>query len=480
MTEKRPNVLFMYSDQHSARFMSCSGNTAISTPHMDRLAREGVQLTEAYTPMPLCIPARAALLTGRYGHSTGIMHNSNTRLCREEPTFPQALEAAGYHTVHIGKTHLAQGIHPGAPGFEERLAEMGFAESYGHAGKVFCGVPGPDEPDRDCEYRTYLKAKGVFQKFHEDYVKRHTQLPHYYNAPSVLDEEDFHDMFIGTRTARWIDEYDGDKPFFVWCNWGGPHAPWDAPGRYATMYDPDDVDDPIADDGANLPASIRKRMAKTMREMPAEELKKCKANYYGMINVCDDGIGRMLAALEKKGILDDTLVIYASDHGEMMYNHGLHGKSVFFDDSVKVPCLVRYPRRFAQGLKSAALANTIDLVPTILEIAGAEPLVPMNGTSMVPLLTGVADTYQEATFSEHGAGRGGSEFQVAGDAWKMVREGDWKYAYSPGWDRQILFNVKEDPDELDNLSGDPSHADVEARLHGRILDFMFATEYGPR
>ena len=204
-------------------------------------------------------------------------------------------------------------------------------------------------------------------------------------------------------------------------------------------------------------------------------------NYYGMINVVDDAIGRIRAVLEGKGILDNTIIVYFSDHGEMMFDHGLLGKSVFFDGSVKVPCIIRYPLALRQGLRSEANASTIDLVPTLLEMAGAEPLKYMNGTSMLPLLTGEAESYREATFSELGSPFNASGSQTAGgNAWKMVREGRWKYVYSPAWDRQILFDLETDPDELNNLSGSREYAETEKRLHDMILDWIYNTEYAPR
>ncbi len=478
---KKPNILLLYADQHSAKYMSCAGDKVIHTPHMDRLAEEGVMFTDAYTPMPLCVPGRVAHLTGRYGHSTGIMHNNNRQLCREEPTFPQALVRAGYHTVHMGKTHLAQACSPGQPEFESRLREMGFEEAHGHGGKVACASPNNKDSMFDDEYMKVLKQKGVFDKFHEDYKRRQNELPHYYNAPSVLNEEDFHDAFIGARTAEWISGYTGDKPFFVWCNWGGPHSPWDAPGKYASMYEPADMEKPTADEGVKLPAALQDRMKGIEDSLPPGEAEKCKANYYGMINVVDDAIGAILSSLEKKGILENTIVIYSSDHGEMMYDHSLLGKSVFFDGSVKVPCIIRYPEAFQQGLRSDALANTIDLVPTLLECAGADAMSCMHGTSMLPVLTGEKNSYQNAVFSELGGVIGTNKStQLDGLSWKMVREAEWKYVYNPVWEKQILFNVEEDPDESNNLSGDPVYSAIESRLRTRILDWIFRTEYSPR
>jgi choline-sulfatase len=478
---QRPNIVFLLSDQHGGEYLSCAGKPDIRTPHMDRLAAEGVHFPRAYTPCPLCAPARVAMLTGRYPHSTGIMHNGNRRLPAEEPTLPQALQRAGYHTVHIGKTHLAQGPHPGAPGFDERLQAMGFSEVHGHNGKVFCGVPGPEETDRDCEYRRYLKDKGVFEPFHEDYVRRFRELPHYHHAPSVLSEEDYHDAYIARRTAQWIADYQGDAPFYVACNWGGPHSPWDAPGRYARMYDPAELSDPIQDSGEQWPRAIQQRMSRTTAGMPAEAVKACKAHYYGMINVVDDGIGAILRSLEECGLLENTLVIYASDHGEMMYDHGLESKMLPFEGSVRVPLLLRYPAALPAGRRSDSVANLLDLVPTLTDLAQAAPMRCPHGRSMMPELRGEVQRYQGVTFSEQGADVSGDGRQHPNEGcWKLVHEGDWKYAYSPYWDRPMLINLAHDPHELHNLAGDPEYTDVQRRLHDQLLNFFFETEYAPR
>lgn len=157
-----PNILFLFSDQHSAWGMSCAGAPLLRTPAMDRLAREGVRFSSAYGPTPLCVPARTALLTGRHGCNTGILRNAG-RLLSEEPTFPQALQWAGYRTAIIGKVHLAQGAKPGTQVCDERLHEMGFEDVDAQTGKVFAGCG-----DVDCSYRRHLKGKNVFDAFRED------------------------------------------------------------------------------------------------------------------------------------------------------------------------------------------------------------------------------------------------------------------------------------------------------------------------
>jgi arylsulfatase len=210
-----------------------------------------------------------------------------------------------------GKIHFCQRGKPGTEACDEHLHEMGFDDVMSHGGKVFTILA--EETD---SYKAYLQKMGVADAFYEDYKARQFgDRLHWFAAPSALSEEDFHDAYIGQITADWIGDYDGDKPFFCWCNWGGPHSPWDAPGRYAEMYDPAEVDSPLEDPLENAPEDLIERQQKTMGGMPEEAWRDCRSHYYGMINVVDDGIGKMLDALQQTGNLENTIVVYASDHG---------------------------------------------------------------------------------------------------------------------------------------------------------------------
>ena len=285
-------------------------------------------------------------------------------------------------------------------------------------------------------------------------------------AAGELGEEDYHDVYIGRITRDWLAAYDHDQPFFCWCNWGGPHSPWDAPGRYAEMYDPQDVDPPLEDPMLNTPRQLGDRQQRAMRRNAPEAWRACRASYYGMINVIDDAIGSMLAALEARDLLEDTVVIYSSDHGEMLFDHGLTGKSVMYEGSARVPLIIHWPQRFLSGFKSKALVSTLDVVTTILEIAGAAPMRETHGESLLPLLEGDSEVHRECVFSEMGP-------------MKMVRQGPWKYVYSPDWDIRQLFNLDQDPQEVRNLMGTPAVAQRARMLHDRLLDWVIETEIRP-
>lgn len=454
---KPPNILFLYSDQHRADAMSCAGHPLVRTPHLDRLAQEGVRFDNAYCSTPLCAPQRVSMLTGRWAHNTGILSNRG-QLGNDEPTFAQALRAAGYYTSFIGKLHLAQPALAGLPECERWLDAAGFDYHDAQHGKVFAALHPIDD-----SYRCYLRAKGLLERFHEDYEARHRgpRSP-WYAQPSVLPEEDFHDQYISRVTNQWLADYDGDKPFFCWCNWGGPHAPWDAPGKYAEMYQPANMDAPYDDPMTAAPAALRQARQRRARRTPKDAWRACKAQYYGLISLVDDGVGLMLATLAERGLLENTLIVYASDHGEMLFDHGLSGKSVMYEQATRVPLIVRWPAKFPAGQTVAAPRSALDLVPTFLELAGADPLPVCHGTSLTA--TPVGDGAD--VFCEMGAV-------------KMVRRRQWKYVYQPIREEAQLFDLRQDRRELINLAGTPGCAEIEAKLRQRLLQWLVETEERP-
>ena len=190
---------------------------------------------------------------------------------------------------------------------------------------------------------------------------------------------------------EWIENYAGEQPFFLWTGWVGPHVPWDAPGRFATMYDPSQFSPPPEDDLSGVPASVRQRAEKfKLSEASPGELAQMSAAYYGLISHIDWHIGTILDALARRNLLENTVVIYTTDHGEMLGEHGLIQKSVFYEGAVRVPLIIRYPRCFSPGT-SDALVELHDLTPTILELAGTAPLRTCEGRSLLPLLDQPAD-----------------------------------------------------------------------------------------
>jgi arylsulfatase len=446
----KPNILFLFSDQHHPSVLSAVGHPIVRTPHLQRLAEDGACFRNAYCASPLCVPSRTSTMVSRYSHATGIVKNLYEDLIGDQPNLPRTLRSAGYHTCHIGKTHLAAGTTDIA-----RMERLGFSESLPTPGKIGGGeAKGP--------YIDYLRAKGVFEKFDADYRLRTTGREHSLcdARPSVLEVEDYFDQWISRKADDWLRSYRGEQPFYLSVNWPGPHALRDAPGRYATMYDPADMNPPIGDPMNLAPGPIKKRQSQTLAKMQGDCWRGVRASYYGMISLIDDGIGMMLRTLQERGLLENTLVIYASDHGEMLWDHGLVDKTLLYEGSVGVPLIMRYPREIPAQLRPKSFASLIDLAPTLLDFAGAPALPSAQGRSLMPVLRGETDNRDEVF----------AEMEMT----RMVRRGDWKYICDPQWDIQQLFNLKKDPHELDNLI--QKEAGVARELHARINAWLDATK----
>jgi len=465
---KRPNILFLFSDQHRKDAMSCAGHPIVKTPSMDLLAEDGVMFSNAYCPTPLCIPSRTAIFTGRFGHNTGILVNKG-RLPEGEPTFVKQLNEAGYRTCMIGKTHLGQHAPGGSAECDKWLSDMGFTDTLSQAGKWSdARLTIAENP-----YQQYLEKKGLMDILRDDYNKR-MEKHHpteggnecWEDSPSVLPEEDFGDFFIGNQAANWIKEYSDDKPFFCWCNWGGPHEPFDPPLRYLKMYSECTPDTPIDDFMENAPTPLIERKIKDTGSAPANAWQAVKARYYSLINVIDDSIKDILCALKEKNLLENTIIIYASDHGEMLYDHGLIRKSCMYEASVGVPLIIRWPSNFIKNVKVNHPVSLLDLTPTILELAGAQPLPVMHGKSLIPLLEGQTPYEHGDVFSEM-------------DCMKMLRRDNWKYVYHPSWDTPQLFDLSDDPEEKQNLSGLAHCSALENSLKDSILNWMINTSQRP-
>jgi choline-sulfatase len=462
VTEPRrpPNILLLLADQHRADAMGCAGDAVIRTPALDRLAAQGVRFQNAFCTSPLCMPSRASFTTGLYAHNHGVLSNAAGNLLPVLPTFMRALQAAGYHTAGIGKFHYF--LHSGISDMDEladQLLGYGFDEAIETEGKEVSEFHhGP--------WTRYLAEHGLEETHRADFRRRRTEERAWYAGASPLGEDHHHDAYIGRLAERWLERYDGDRLFFLWASWVGPHLPWDAPGRYATMYDPAIFPSPVPDSMGDPPAVVRRYVERfRLRDARSEEIASMRASYYGLISHIDYWVGRLLDVLDRRGRADDTVVVYFSDHGEMLGEHQLLQKSVFYEEAIRVPLIVRDPRH-ARSAVAAALVELVDLPPTLLELAGQQPYAACEGRSLVPLLDEPSSPpagWRDAVFSE-----------LKGE--RMIRTDRYKYTYRAGEPRQELFDLANDPRELRNLGGDPTHAAVEQELQARLLDWLVRTD----
>ena len=462
MLENRPNILILMPDQLRADSMGCAGHPQIRTPNMDLLASEGVWFSNAFTACPVCMPARASFVSGLYPHNHGIWTNAGQLPANDETLFHH-LQDSGYYVAHVGKSHYY---------FEQKGTHMRDSEDYMHARGIdyVHESTGPLATMKTDSYMTdHWREKGLLQAFRDDYRERKKN-GNKSVWPSPLPVDEFPDSYVGRKSVEFIDSYTEDKPFCLYVGFGGPHAPWDAPGEYATMYS-------LADTPAHIPPAepgkwvtehgVRRMNQGRVHDMTEEDIQKIRANYYGKISLIDHWFGEIFAALKRRGWWDNALVVFLSDHGEMAGDHLRLSKTVFYDSSVRVPLIIRCPSQINGGATSDAIAQNIDVYPTLLEAVEAEPSKRCFGKSLWPVLNDPGLGHREAAFSEISAG---------GYHSTMVCTDRYKYAMDHTGQGYMLHDMNDDPKEQNNLIGHPGFQEIEQECRDRILCFLLDTQ----
>ena len=314
---------------------------------------------------------------------------------------------------------------------------------------------------------------GLLRTFREDYRKRRVygQQGEIAVWASPLPEEEVLDSYIGRQAVKFVEKYEENKPVCLFVGFGGPHEPWDAPGRYATMYDPAQVPPAIPANKLQAwnPPSARAHEELWGRpELSEDAIRRLRANYYGKISLIDHWFGEILSAFERKGWLEEALVVFWSDHGEMAGDHGRLHKSVFYEASVRVPLILRWPGHIEAGGIRDTLVASIDVFPTLLEAVGAEPSQRCFGRLLWPALDRPEHRHRDAVFSE---------IAPHGHKNMMVRTERYKYAIDETGSGYVLYDIMEDPTEATNLIGREDVRPVEREMRERILTFLAGTQY---
>ncbi len=415
---RRPNVILLLPDQMRAQALGCMGNADARTPHIDRLAAEGVLFRNGLANSPVCCPARAILLTGQYCHRNGMVAN-DLRLRESIETMPKILRREGYRTGFIGKWHLDGG--PRLPGFVP---------------------PGP-------------RRQGFEFWAANECSHTHFDTQYFRDTPEPVPMRKFEAEGWTDLGIEFLRESRRDsRPFFLCLFMGPPHDPYGAPERYMKMYDP-----------------ARLTMRPNWKAAESTPGAKDIAAYYAAVTAVDDQVGRMLSSLEELGLEEDTIVMLSSDHGDMLGSHGLRLKRKPWEESIRVPAILRYPRGIRPGRSEDALFSHIDVAPTLLALCGARVPREMQGADLTRLALG--------------RGRGGPEsayFQIFGpyqgdgtaDGWRGVRTRRFMYARyrSRPW---VLYDLEKDPYEMNNLAEDPAAAPVRREMERKLEGWMRRT-----
>ncbi|MCX7014465.1 MAG: sulfatase [Candidatus Sumerlaeota bacterium] len=425
-SKERPNILYVFADQMRFCAMGCAGDPYVQTPNLDRLAAEGMMLTNAFSCTPLCSPYRAQLLTGRYGHATGVITN-DIKLPESEITIAEVLRDQGYSTGYIGKWHLE-----GA-----RRAPVGDIR---HGGFI---PPGPARQGFD--FWAALECSHNYYKTH-----------YYRDTPEPIPV----DGYEPTNQANLAIDFmkaNRERPFLLMLSFGPPHNPYKPPEEF-DLYDP-----------AKVP--LRPNVPKSMEAAARRDI----AQYYGLIASLDHEVGRMTQALDELGIAGRTIVCFSADHGDMLYSQGQRLKQRPWEEAAHIPFLLRWPDQIPAGQKKDALFASVDVMPTLLGLCGAPIPNGVQGVDLSQVLSGKSDKEPESVFLSINSTGGGGGFIPS---WRAVRTKEWLYAWSVGiedgdW---LLYNVKDDPYELNNRVDDPACAEIKAKL--RALTDQWRKETG--
>lgn len=477
----RPNILWYCTDQQRHDTIGALGNPHINTPELDAFLARGTTFTNTYCQSPICTPSRASFLTGRYPATTHVHRNGNVSFPSDEKLVTKMFAEAGYDTGLIGKLHLRS-----AKGFEKRVDD-------GYRAFYWSHHPAPDLDPKHHAYHRWLEdEKGV--------DARELYPPRGFCAPGVPAE--LHQTTWVTETAIRFVEEKRDGPWMLSLNPFDPHPPFDPPQTYLDRYDPASLPPPLFRDsdlerqkafreitqqtvdamdprGAAPKAPVSEEEARASAYKPPSSFngQEVKAAYYAMVELVDHQFGRLLKALDAMGELDNTIVVYHSDHGEMLGDHGLLYKGCrFFEGLVHVPMIVSWPGHIAENVRSDGLVELVDIAPTLLEGAGLPVPSGMQGTSLWPILTGKADpaTHKKHVVCEFNDALG-SASNAASSHGSMYFDGRYKHIVYHGTELGELFDLETDPGEFDNLFHDPAHKDLRADLMRRHFDAMMAT-----
>ena len=445
------SVLFIISDQHKRSATGCYGHPLVRTPNIDRLAREGLLFASAYCQSPLCGPSRSSVMTGTHCHTCrGLTHTQPVPI-RDVPTLGSVFRDAGYVTASIGKVHIRGEQPPEADadavggvrdlGFDHR--ELRY---YTYEYRDYLEAVGPANVDR---YNAYRKGAGV--------ARRDVYNPA--NRPIEMEEPLMYDALVVQRCIRFMERHKGER-FFLWAGLEKPHPEWYAPQEYHRLYDPARVALPqtLREGPPEIPKITREKL-RIAERYSDEQVRGCLAAYYANVTYLDANVGRLLSALERLGLAERTMVIYTTDHGELLFEHGMCQKHCFYEPAVAVPLILANRRLFPAGAVREPIVSLIDLFPTLCELTGVDRPPGLEGQPILDVIDGGADPAGREAFAE---------FYSWGAPERMIRTPEWKYVYTHG-DVPQLYDVKNDPLEQNNLAADAAHRELCRELERRVL-----------
>lgn len=465
------NYVWFCTDQQRYDTLGCYGNSVIHTPNLDRLAEEGMVFERAYAQAPMCTPSRAAFLTGRYPKSTRSSINGNDTFSRDETLVTKMLADAGYTCGNVGKLHLTAAFKR----MENRTDD-------GYSYMQWSHMPIDNWPDGVNKYQDWLKEKGV--SWQKEY---HSPCPDWpprqgYPLPEKIQgmsPENHQTTWCVEKGIEFIEQARENGPWCLSLNPYAPHPPFDPPQEYKDRLNINDMPLPKWKEGEldNKPPcqkdcylnGSQQGMVRDTVGMTDDMKREVTRDYYALIEHIDDEFGRLMDYLDRTGQRENTVVIFMSDHGEMLGDHGIYWKGgYFYECLVHVPLIISCPGLIPQGVRSSALVELVDLAPTLLDLSGVPIPKYMQGTSFAGILRGnqSLDHHKDSVYSEYYFCANMLHEVYA----TMYFDGRYKIAVHHNQAIGELYDLEQDPDEFDNLWDSPNHEALRNRLIKTCFD----------
>ena len=471
--ERTPNILFIMADQLRYDSLGCTGHPVVLTPNIDKLASRGALFRRAFVQAAVCGPSRASIYTGRYPHSHRSRFNE-VPLGLGEKTIADYFNAAGFRSALVGRTHFmpitaTNGFEPyayydGLPAKDPYSPYIQYLQQCGYS-------------DEDISLRYWpkgLRPELGHEAYPEDFREAY--------APSRIAAEHSDTAFLTDQALRFMREQ-GDQPWMLHVSYWKPHLPFCVSSPYHGMYDPQTVPMPLLqEDELEHKPPLQKLFREERRGNFLEDqtlLRQIRAVYFGMITEVDHHIGRLTAELMRLGLIENTLIVFTSDHGEYLGDHYMVEKELFYDQAIHVPLILSLPRVIPSGEVVEELVESIDILPTCLEISNITVPPCIQGRSLLPLFHGVTHDWRQAVFAEW-------DFQyyhcreqlgLAPEQCKaiMIRDLEWKYVHYTDQPCE-LYRLTEDPNEFVNLADHGDYQGVVQEMRARILNWRMHTE----
>ncbi len=477
----RPNVLLITSDQLRYDALACYGRWAapwglshvIQTPNLSRLAKEGVIFAQAFSPNPLCVPARASITSGSYPHRC-LVGSKAKRIADDQPKLAQLFADAGYATYAIGKLHYYPYAPPGSP---RTLHGFQYAELH-EEGRIVKKYDPTGQADGLEDYHDYLKSVGWTGYGRAHGLGNNDIHPAHLPLPAEHHEE----AWVASRAIAAMERHRREnpyRPFFMWSSFSKPHSPYDPPAPYNHMYDPREIPPPAGDwdderllEGRDVELRSRRRVYGWDR-YSEQAIQTVRALYAGMVSFHDVMVGQLLDWLEDRSLLEETILVYTSDHGDLLGDFGRFFKRCMFDGAVRIPMIWRLPGQGVPGHSGARdqMVGLQDILPTLCGLTGLDLPRPVDGMDLTPCLQDPGAPGRDE-FVAYSADR-----RMGGHK-AMLRTREWKYVYGELGGTEELYDVRRAEGELVNLAGNPRYTSLKATLRERLI--AWCLEQGQR